>query len=199
MRLIRANIKSLSDEELMVLFQRKDHQKAITEIYSRYADRILRYFIKMFNGDEQRAQDFLQDLFIKVIEKKHQFNTERKFYTWIFTIASNMCKTSFRKSGFQEVGNSEEALLKLSTSDFSAVDRKAFRKVLRREVHQLEHHHKVVFILRHLENFSIQEIAEITETSEGTVKSRLFYGTKKLSQALQKYAPDQWDGANKIS
>lgn len=199
MKVFNLNIKKRSDEELMKLYQEKELTKAITELYSRYSDRLLRYFMKMFNGNEQKAQDFLQDLFIKVIEKKHQFDTSKKFYTWIFTIASNMCKTSFRKPVLQEVGDSEATLLNLSDEDMSSIDRVAFRKHLREEVHRLEDHHKVVFILRHLENFSLQEIAEITETSVGTVKSRLYYGTKKISQELKKYAPEHWNDANKIS
>lgn len=199
MRLIKSNIKKWSDEELMKLYQEKNQSKAITELYSRYAERLLRYFIKMFNGDEPKAQDFLQDLFMKVIERKHQFDTSKKFYTWIFTIASNMCKTSFRKPILQEVGDSETTLSNLSDENMSSIDRIAFRKHLRSEIHRLEDHHKVVFILRHLENFSLQEIAEITETSVGTVKSRLYYGTKKISQELKKYAPEHWNGTNKIS
>lgn len=183
----------------MKLYQEKNQSKAITELYSRYAERLLRYFIKMFNGDEPKAQDFLQDLFMKVIERKHQFDTSKKFYTWIFTIASNMCKTSFRKPILQEVGDSETTLSNLSDENMSSIDRIAFRKHLRSEIHRLEDHHKVVFILRHLENFSLQEIAEITETSVGTVKSRLYYGTKKISQELKKYAPEHWNGTNKIS
>ncbi len=183
----------------MHLFQKKDHQKAITELYERYADRLLRYFIKMFYGDESKAQDFLQDLFVKVIEKKHQFDPEKKFYTWVFTIASNMCKTSFRTAALTKVDDSEGVLLKISSEEDQTIDRKAFRKLLRKEIHLLEHHHKVVFILRHLEHFSLAEIAEITETSVGTVKSRLFYATKKISAQLKQYSPNHWQNAFKTS
>jgi RNA polymerase sigma-70 factor (ECF subfamily) len=183
----------------MRLFQKKDHQRAITELYERYADRLLRYFIKMFYGDESKAQDFLQDLFVRVIEKKQQFNPDKRFYTWVFTIASNMCKTSFRTSVMTEVNDSEQTLLRISTEDNETIDRVAFRKLLRKEVHKLEHHHKVVFILRHLEHFSLAEIAEITDTSVGTVKSRLFYATKKISTQLKQYSPDHWQDVFKIS
>ncbi|CAG5081792.1 RNA polymerase sigma factor YlaC [Parvicella tangerina] len=189
----------MSDEELMRLFQKKNHQKAITELYARYADRLLGYFIKMLYGDESKAQDFLQDLFVKVIEKKHLFNPEKRFYTWVFTIASNMCKTSFRKGIMTEVNDSHSLLLKISTEDQPSLNRKAFRKLLRKEIHLLEHHHKVVFILRHLENFSLLEIAEITDTSIGTVKSRLFYATKIISKQLKQYSPDHWQDTFKIS
>lgn len=199
MRIFGPNIKQLSDEDLMRLFQEKDHQKAITELYERYAERLLKYFYKMFKGDEAKAKDFLQDLFVKIIEKKHQFDPSKRFYTWTFTIASNMCKTSFRPNQLTEVNESEKALLSISTEEHESLDRVAFRKILRREIHQLEHHHKVVFILRHLEQFPLNDIAEITETSVGTVKSRLFYATKKISHQLKDYSPDHWQEVFKIS
>lgn len=183
----------------MRIFIDKNNEKAITELYQRYSNRLLGYFFKMFNGDEQKAQDFLQDLFVKVIEKKHQFDTNKKFYSWVFTIASNMCMTSFRKPLLQEVGDSELTLTKLAMSPDDELHKQQFRKMLRGTVHQLEHHHKVVFILRYQEHFSLKEIAEISETSLGTVKSRLFYATKKISEQLKDYAPENWDQLFKMS
>jgi RNA polymerase sigma-70 factor (ECF subfamily) len=183
----------------MRLFIDKNNEKAITEIYQRYAHKLLGYFFKMFNGDEAKAKDFLQDLFVKVIEKKHQFDTSKKFYTWVFTIASNMAKTSFRKPLLQEVNDSEFTLSNIVVSDADDMDKLQFRKLLRTAIHQLEHHHKVAFILRYQEQFSLKEIADITETSLGTVKSRLFYATKKISEQMKDYAPENWDQIFKIS
>jgi RNA polymerase sigma-70 factor (ECF subfamily) len=199
LRIFKSNITNLTDEELMKLFIDKSNERAITELYNRYSHRLLGYFFKMFNGDKQKSQDFLQDLFVKVIEKKHQFDTSKKFYSWIFTIANNMCKTSFRKPLLQEVGDSEMTLAQLGISADDELHRKQFRKMLRGAIHQLEHHHKVVFILRYQEQFSLKEIADISEASLGTVKSRLFYATKKISEQLKDYAPENWDQLFKIS
>lgn len=183
----------------MQLFIDKNNDKAIAEIYHRYAPKLLGYFFKLFNGDEAKAKDFLQDLFVKVIEKKHQFDTNKKFYTWVFTIASNMGKTSFRKSLLSKVNDSELTLSKLTISDVDELDKMQFRKLLRIAIHQLEHHHKVVFILRYQEQFSLKDIADITETSLGTVKSRLFYATKKISEQMKDYAPENWEQIFKIN
>ena len=56
---------------------------AFDEIYQRYSQRLLCYFYRMFGGDEEKAQDFLQDLFLKIIEKPEQFISKHKFISWI--------------------------------------------------------------------------------------------------------------------
>lgn len=163
--------------------------KALTELHNRYASKLLGFFIKMFKGDVAKSQDFLQDLFLKLIEKKQLFDTNKKFYTWIFTIASNMCKTEFRKPHFQSISGDNFEHENLLISDENLIDKKIFKKVLKQSVHGLEINHKTVFILRYNEKFSLKEISDITETSVGTVKSRLFYATKKITEQLKDYNP----------
>lgn len=179
----------MSDEELMIRLIKSNDNIVLTELYNRYASKLLGFFIKMFKGDVAKSQDFLQDIFLKLIEKKQLFDTNKKFYTWIFTIASNMCKTEFRKPHIQSItgGNLEHENLLIS--DENLLDKKLFKRLLKQKVHSLEINHKTVFILRYNEKFSLKEIADITETSLGTVKSRLFYATKKITEQLKDYNP----------
>lgn len=165
----------------------KNDNKALSILYERYSHKLLGYFIKMFRGDKEKAQDFLQDLFVKIIDKKEQFDVNKKFYTWVFTIASNMCKTEFRKPYLYDL-TEHEIELPANRSE-NLWDKKQFKTLLKQEVYNLEHHHKVVFILRYNEQFSLKEIAEIMETSVGTVKSRLYYATKKMAERLKEYDP----------
>ncbi len=165
----------------------QNDNKALTILYERYAHKLLGYFIKMFKGDREKAQDFLQDLFVKIMDRKHQFNTNKKFYTWVFTIASNMCKTEFRKPYLQDID--EEKLELPSSSNENLWDKNNFKRLLKEKVNQLEYHHKTVFILRYNEKFSLKEIAEIMDSSVGTVKSRLYYATKKIAKELKEYDP----------
>ena len=83
------------------MVQVMDHHSpvALEELHRRYSKKLLGYFIKMLNKDVDLAQDFVQELFLKLLEKKHLFNPEKKFYSWVFTIASNMCKTAYRHHG----------------------------------------------------------------------------------------------------
>lgn len=188
MSIFKKQIARFTDEELMVRLIQTDDHEALSELYKRYAQRMLGYFIKMFKGDIPKSQDFLQDLFLKIYERKHQFKTDKKFYTWAFTIASNMCKTDFRKLPDDTLNEIHETFL-TEQSNFN-IDRLKTNAVLREAIHQLEPHHKSAFILKYVEGFSLQETAEITETNIGTVKSRLFYATQKLATLLHEYKSD---------
>ena len=68
-----------------------DHHSpiALTELHRRYSSKLLGYFIKMMHHDQALAQDFVQELFLRILEKKHLYDPEKKFYTWVFTIARN--------------------------------------------------------------------------------------------------------------
>ncbi len=197
--LFKKDISKLSDEALMALLIRKDDQRALTILYQRYATRLLGYFIKMFRGDADKSQDFLQDLFLKIMHKKHLFNLDMKFYTWVFTMASNMCKTEFRKPIAQRLSAYDIPDDRLVVAADNALDKALFKSHLRTAVHALDYHHKVVFILRFNEGFSLKEIATITEVSVGTVKSRLFYATKKIKEQLQVYDPNMNNNVFKMS
>jgi len=186
--IFKKQIARFSDEELMVRLINNDDHEALSELYKRYSQRLLGYFIKMFKGDIPKSQDFLQDLFLKIWERKQQFKTDKKFYTWAFTIASNMCKTDFRKLPDDSLSEIHEH--QFSNDHHFSIDRIKTNAILREAIYQLEHHHKVVFILKYIEGFSLKETAEITETNLGTVKSRLFYATQKIAEILQEYKVD---------
>ena len=96
MKLFKPSINSYSDEELMV--QIKDgNSAAFEELYNRYSRVIFHYLYKMLGGLESLAQDFLHDIFLKIIEKPFLFDQSKKFKTWIFQIAHNKCKNEYRK------------------------------------------------------------------------------------------------------
>ncbi len=187
----KKHIGKQHDEALMVLLMKNNDHLALTELYNRYAQKLLGYFIKMFKGDVEKSQDFLQDLFVKIMDKKHLFDPNKKFYTWVFTIASNMCKTEFRKQTELDVLSYELVSENLQILPDNLLDKKIFKRILKQSIHTLTYTHKVVFILKFNEKFSLKEIAEITETSVGTVKSRLFYATKAITSQLKEYNPKE--------
>lgn len=190
MALFRKDISTFSDEELMDLLSSKRKNEALTQLHSRYAHRILGFFIRMFRGDHQKAQDFTQDLFLRILEKHHQFNPERKFYTWMYVIASNMCKTEFRKQPDLGLEEEKESAHSINPKwNENTIDKSLFKVELEKAIAELEEHHQLTFVLRYIQELSIKEIAEITEASEGTVKSRLFYATKKITKNLEMFNP----------
>ena len=96
MKLFRSSLNSCSDEDLMM--QVKDNNAAaFEELYNRYSDILLHYLYKMLGGSETQAQDFLHDIFLKIIEKPYLFDQSKKFKTWVFQIAHNKCKNEYRR------------------------------------------------------------------------------------------------------
>ena len=191
MKLIKDNYSSLKDEQLMAKVIEAD-QKAFTILYDKWSTPIVNYFYKMLWQDKEKAQDFTQDLFTKIIRKPELFNVNKSFKTWIYTIAYNMCKNEYRK---QETRKSTSNNLNENIATATAqrtdtgYDREFFNKRLNQELDLLSNKHKKVFIMRMKHQLSIKEIAEIMETSEGTVKSRIFYTLKKLSSSLKEFNP----------
>ncbi len=184
MAFFRKNYKKFSDEELMSLLIECE-KLAFDELYIRYSKSMLNYFYRMLYFDKERAEDMLHDLFLKIIEKPFLFNTEKKFSTWIYTVAGNMLKNEFRDtqihSGHKKAyGDQQETRV----DNGQKVDSKLFFSKLNRELDKFDIELKQIFVLRHFDEMSIKEIAEIVSCPEGTVKSRLFYMNKKLSVSL---------------
>lgn len=177
-----------TDETLIPLIADGD-ESAFAEIYDRYSERLLHFFYRMLHGDEQRAQDFLQDIAIKLIEKAHTFRGESRFSTWIFTVASNMCRNEFRKTN-RSTTTAHDQLDRRIHPDPGVEDRMvdgAFATLLAEALKILEPEKREVFVLRFQEELSVREISDIVGCPEGTVKSRLFHATRKIGERLAPY------------
>ena len=70
---------------------------ALGLIYDRYKNRLFVFFLRMLGGDQIKAQDFLQEVFLKIVEKPNLFDSNKMFSSWIFTIAYNLCKNEYRR------------------------------------------------------------------------------------------------------
>jgi RNA polymerase sigma-70 factor (ECF subfamily) len=178
-----------TDEELMVHIQNHQSHAALIELHKRYSNKLLGFFFKMLGKDEEKAQDFVQDIFLKLLEKNHLFDSKRNFYTWIFTIANNMCKSEYRNVHNSQASNSQFEQVNLAELGENLAEKGIFHQHFQKALFQLDENQKHTFILRYMEHFSLQEIAEITQTSLGTVKSRLFYGTQKMAKELKEFNP----------
>jgi RNA polymerase sigma-70 factor (ECF subfamily) len=195
MAIFRNKYKTSSDEKLMEYIQTGD-TSAFNELYERYSKRLLSYFFRELGGDEGKAQDFLQDIFLKIVEKPRLFDAEKNFSTWIFTVAYNMCKNEYRRLQVRQIVETSPDMDEVFHDcegeyhpSEKKVDQKTFEKALSTELDKLDDGHRTAFLLRHQQNLSIREIGEILGCSEGTVKSRLFYTTQKLAAQLKAFNP----------
>ena len=165
--------------------------QAFTQLYDRYAGRMVNYFARMLWNDREKAADLCHDLFTKIIKKPELYHSGKKFSTWIYSIASNMCKNEYRHHEVKErnavgVRYAYEARIKHSSPD---IDHQDFKLSLDEKLNALDYTQRSTFIMRYKQGLSIKEIADVMECSQGTVKSRLFYTAKKLAKELKHFDP----------
>ncbi len=184
------NLRNKPDVELMLLL-RKGRKEAFSILYERYADKLVSFFYRMLNKDNEKAQDFMHDLFVKIIENPASFDTGKRFDTWIFHIAYNMCKNEYRKMTVRDEYRDRQ-IYRLPYSEESVknkIDQQKFSEELNESLGSLDEKHRTVFILRYQQDLSLKEIAGILDCPEGTVKSRLFKAIKVLSEKLIVFDP----------
>ena len=183
------NYTKYTDEDLMSKSAGGD-SKAFARLYDRYGKKIHSYFYRMLWNDKEKSEDFTQDLFSKIIEKPHLFQEGKKFSSWIYSIAANMCKNEYRSAEVRKRAQVElEYTLDTSNKMNEGLDADYFKKDLDQAINELNADQRTVFILKYKQGLKIKEISECLDCSEGTVKSRLFYAIKKLSSELEAYNP----------
>jgi RNA polymerase sigma-70 factor (ECF subfamily) len=191
MQLFKPKYNSLTDEELMKALSKGD-QRAFDELYKRFYAQLLGYFKNMLWGDREKAEDMVHDIFAKIIKNPDYFDTNRSFRTWLFSVASNMCKNEYKKQAVRKntsTGVEDYRSISSSTNVLAEVQDIQFQQAFEENLAKMDEKHREVFALRHLEGLSMKEIAEVMEINEGTVKSRLFYATKFLAEKLKVYNP----------
>ena len=181
--------QQLSDEDLMLRLLKKERE-AFSVLYDRYAGEMVNFFSRRLGQDLAKAQDFLHDLFLKLLNDPGKYTPGRTFRPWLYSIALNMCKNEYRSlkvredyrlSGFPEIPGRSGGTEKM--------DMRLFEKELNAKLNLLDEIHREVFLLRFQEELTITEIAELMGCPEGTVKSSLFYTLKALSLQLKMFNP----------
>lgn len=196
MRFKRKQLLNLSDERLMALVQAGKHA-AFEVIYDRYSRRLLHFFHRMLGGNEAKAQDFLQELFMRVIDRRDQFQCDRRFRSWLYAIAHNLCKNEYRRLAVRQAAEDEaeafahNAELCEQRGPYDDVVSQEFVESVFRELQQLDEEKRSTFLLRHQQGLSINEISETLDCPAGTVKSRLFYTSQALAEKLREFNPNE--------
>jgi RNA polymerase sigma-70 factor, ECF subfamily len=173
------------DEDLMMAIHRGD-SKAFNELYSRYHKRLLYYFYRMLGNSSEKAGDFLQDIFMKIIERPELFDPSRRFCTWLFSVAHNMCKNEYRRLSVRSIVIRDEDMDHYTEDpEMHGEERQWAADEIFREINELGETEKTAFLLYYREDFSLREIGHVLNLPEGTVKSKLFYTRKRISRKLQ--------------
>ncbi len=153
-------------------------------------DKLLFYALSL-TSDQEKAQDLLQETFLKALTYRDKFAQNTNFKAWIYTIMKNTFINNYRrnvktKNTFDGANN--EFHLKFSKDKIYPSPESFYNsKEISKSISELEDEYRVPFTM-FLEGYKYKEIAEYLELPLGTVKSRIFFTRKKLEKALKEYA-----------
>jgi len=162
-------------------------------------------FILRYTGQRARAEDLLQETWLKVVRSAGEYEPRARFTTWVYTIARNLCVDSARKESYRQAdsldapasGSDEgdgRALGEMLPDGGNSPERGAhnarLRPMLERALSSLPDEQREVFILREFSGIAFKEIAQVTNTAENTVKSRMRYALEGLRKRLSELGVD---------
>ncbi|MGG1575876.1 sigma-70 family RNA polymerase sigma factor [Fictibacillus sp. NRS-1165] len=173
------------DHELQHLITdaKKGDQDSFTKIVQKYKGKAYRHAFAMVH-DQMEAEDITQEAFVKAYFSLDQLKQEYAFASWLTRIVTNLCYDRIKRAEKTPVLHADPAKTEQLASNRSEVENAHLRMNLQYAMKKLSPEHRTVVVLRDIQGFSYQEIAEILEIPEGTVKSRINVARTELRREL---------------
>jgi RNA polymerase sigma-70 factor, ECF subfamily len=168
---------------------KRNDQKAFRTIVENYQSLVYSLAFRLL-GNEDEAKDLVQETFIRVWANLAGFRTDKKFSTWIYTIATNLCLDRLKSSKCNLKNcDCSETLINIASSDNAEqpLIKSELGAIISTLTNELTPKQKIVFTLRCLEELEIEEIIQITGMTAGKIKSNLFLARHTIQQKLEKY------------
>jgi RNA polymerase sigma-70 factor (ECF subfamily) len=170
---------------------RRRDPEVLDRLIEHYQYRLYRYLLYI-TGNQERAEDFFQETWIRVLERGHQYDSKFKFEAWLFAIARNLVIDWQRQKKTQsldaladpEEGKGFEIVDEKALSPLHLVLQREERDKVQASLERLPAAYREVLLLRFQEEMQLDEIARIQETPISTVKSRLYRGLDALNKLL---------------
>lgn len=178
-------MSDLSDEAIMARVQ--GGETGLLELLVRRYEKPLYAFALRVVGERTAAEDAFQESFLKVLRKRHTYRPGSAFRPWLYQICLNVCRDGLRKRSRRPESELPETMVVADPSPGPEVvsQQSALAQRIRQAIEQLPDKHREVFILQYYQGLQYPEISEILEIPVGTVKSRMFHASQKLSLALR--------------
>jgi len=178
--------KMRMDEQELVRQIQEGDEMAFAEIVRIYKNKIVNFLWKI-TGDYQKAVELSQETFLRVYFKANKYRPLAPFSSWIYTIASNLAKTEMKRTRKYRIVSLDDVQnnLPIETYPRNPSD-SGLVKNLRKALDSLHPRYKIPVILKDIEGFSQEEIAQIMKRPVGTVKARISRGRDYLKKELEK-------------
>ena len=195
-----SELSDVTDEVLMMQFQGGD-QDAFAVLVRRHKTPIFNFVLRQIHS-RSTAEDLVQEVFVRVVQKAATFKHEARFTTWVYAIARNLCIDHLRKMSLRRHPSLDQATGKerdrptladrladshpSTAADRSVISADIGERIIS-AVEELPSEQREVFLLRQVGKVPFKDIATMTGVPENTVKSRMRYALERLQEALSEY------------
>ena len=179
-----------SDEELVEACQAGE-ASAFDVLVARWEDRI-RGAAYRFLGSEEEAKDVAQEAFLKAYRALGGFKREARFSSWLYQIATNLCRDRLRRRrtrgtvSLEEMEETGGAIVETRPGAHDRLLQEDLARAVRRAIHALGEEQREVVILKEYEGLTFLEIAQALDVPVSTVKTRLYRGLGQLRLRLER-------------
>ena len=159
--------------------------KALERLFARAQTRVFRFLMRVVKN-QAIAEELLNEVFLSVWQNAHRYEGRSEPMTWMLSIAHNKAISTLRKKT-EVLGVADEVSRNLVADDDApdiAVQKQDKSVKIRACIAELSEDHRTILDLVYYQEQSVAEVAEILGISENTVKTRMFYARKKLSELL---------------
>ncbi len=193
-----ATLTHLEDEAVLVEEARKGNGQAFVTLMKQYDRRIYRLALS-FLRNAADAEDVLQDVTLKAFTHLGGFRGDSRFFSWVARIATNECLMRLNRgrprqhvSLDEPAGGEDGSVLPLEIEDWRETPEKACLKselqaIVAQGMEKLDSKMRTVFLLRDVEQFSIEETAQMLGISAAAVKTRLFRARLRMREHMNAY------------
>ncbi|MBI2887270.1 MAG: sigma-70 family RNA polymerase sigma factor [Chloroflexi bacterium] len=174
----------MAELESILIEEAKQDSRAFGELVLRYQDRLFNFLYRM-TGNREDAQDLAQEVFLRVYKALHRFRPDAPFRPWLYKIAMNLAINHAK-------GRRPTALLEedvpshgpLASPEGTAEQRET-QQAIRQAILELPEVYRAVILLRHVDELSYEEMAQVLEVPLGTAKVRLHRARSLLQEKLR--------------
>jgi RNA polymerase sigma-70 factor (ECF subfamily) len=168
---------------VVVLAQARNHA-AFQELLRRYERRVL-YYVRRMIGETPDSLDVLQDVWLRVFKMLPRLRAPEAFRVFLYRIAHDVTVDLLRRRRREIPSVDGESLIEEAAEPWNELEALERSDLVHRLLAELSPEHREVMTLRFLESLDVAEIADVTSTSEGTIKSRLHYARQALRRRLE--------------
>jgi RNA polymerase sigma-70 factor (ECF subfamily) len=171
------------DEGLMAEVARGSRE-ALTLLVRRFATPLLTFLERMVR-DRHRSEELFQEVWVAVWSKRHSYTHPRPFKNWLYAIALNQCRAAFRRASLPTTPFEETLAPAPESSPADAAIATETAALVSAAVSLLPPQQRTVVVLRIWQELSYEEIADVLEVAEGTVRAHMHHGLRALRKYLE--------------